>query len=104
MRKNRFPTYLHTTSKQSSYFSLLFLFTKKNYIMKKEEITFTDVVEFIARNSDKTLRMDKLNKLTFPFTSKYTLQSGFAIPKNEMKHYTVEELEEEINKPWPLDD
>jgi hypothetical protein len=72
--------------------------------MKKEEITFTDVVEWIARNSDNTLRMDKLNKLTFPFTSKYTLQSGFAIPKNEMKHYTVEELEEEINKPWPLDD
>lgn len=72
--------------------------------MKKEEITFTDVVEFIARNSDQTAWMDKLNKLTFPFTSKYTLQSGFAIPKEEMKHYTVEELEEEINKPWPLDD
>lgn len=73
-------------------------------IMQKEEITFTDVVEWIARNSDNTLRMDKLNKLTFPFTSKYTLQSGFAIPKDEMKHYTVEELEEEVNKPWPLDD
>lgn len=72
--------------------------------MKKEEITFTDVVEWIARNSDQTAWMDKLNKLTFPFTSKYTLQSGFAIPKNEMKHYTVEELEEEINKPWHLDD
>jgi hypothetical protein len=43
--------------------------------MKKEEITFTDVVEFIARNSDETFWMDKLNKLTFPFTSKYKLQS-----------------------------
>ena len=72
--------------------------------MKKEEITFTDVVEFIARNSDNTLRMDKLNKLTFPFTSKYTLQSGFAIPKSETKHYTVEELEAEVNKPlWLWD-
>lgn len=104
MRKNRFPTYLHTTSKQSSYFSLLFLFTQKITIMKKEEITFTDVVEWIARNSDNTLRMDKLNKLTFPFTSKYTLQSGFAIPKDEMKHYTVEELEQEVNKPFDWDE
>lgn len=67
--------------------------------MKKEEITFEDLVEFIARNSDNTLRMDKLNKLTFPFTSKYTLQSGFAIPKSETKHYTVEELEAKVNEP-----
>ena len=67
--------------------------------MMKNEITFNDVIEFIAKNSDNTLRMDKLNKLTFPFTSKYTLQSGFAIPKGEMKHYTVEELEAEVNKP-----
>lgn len=67
--------------------------------MKKEEITFEDVIEFIARNSDNTLWMDKLNKLTFPFTSKYTLQSGFAIPRWESKHYTVEELEAEVNKP-----
>ena len=68
--------------------------------MKKEEITFTDVVEWIAKNSDNTLWMDKLNKLTFPFTSKCTLQSGFAIPKDEMKHYTVEELEHEVSKPF----
>ena len=72
--------------------------------MKKDEITFTDVVEFIAVNSDQTARMDKLNKLTFPFTSKYALQSGFAIPKDEARHYTVEELEAEVNKPWSLDD
>jgi hypothetical protein len=72
--------------------------------MKKEEITFTDVVEFIARNSDETFWMDKLNKLTFPFTSKYKLQSWFAIPKEEARHYTVEELEAEVNKPWTLDD
>lgn len=72
--------------------------------MKNNEITFKDVVEFIAVNSDQTARMDKLNKLTFPFTSKYALQSGFAIPKDEMKHYTVEELDEELNKPWCLDD
>ena len=72
--------------------------------MIRNEITFTDVVEFIARNSDQTAWMDKLNKLTFPFTSKYTLQSGFAIPKEETRHFTVEQIEEELNKPWSLDD
>lgn len=72
--------------------------------MKKEEITFEDVIEFIARNSDNTLWMDKLNKLTFPFTSKYTLQSGFAIPRTEAKHYTVEELEAKVNEPLDWED
>lgn len=66
-------------------------------------ITFEEVVEFIALNSDETEWMDKLNKLTFPFTSKYKYNSGFAIPK-ETKHYTTEELEEIVNKPLPLDD
>jgi len=63
------------------------------------KITFEDVIEFIALNSDETEWMDKLNKLTFPFTSKYALQSGFAIPKDEARHFTVEELEAEVNKP-----
>lgn len=70
--------------------------------MKKDEITFNDVVEFIAVNSDQTAWMDKLNKLTFPFTSKYALQSGFAVPKDEAKHFTVEELEEVVKKPFNI--
>ena len=37
----------------------------------KEKITIDDVIEFIVKNSDKTEWMDKLNKATFPFTSKY---------------------------------
>jgi len=60
------------------------------------------VVEFIAVNSDQTAWMDKLNKLTFPFTSKYALQSGFAVPKDEAKHFTVEELEEVVKKPFNI--
>jgi len=37
----------------------------------KEKITIDDVIEFIVKNSDNTEWMDKLNKATFPFTSKY---------------------------------
>ena len=37
----------------------------------EEEKTLQDVIEFIIKNSDKTERMDKINKITFPFTSKY---------------------------------
>ena len=35
------------------------------------EITFDDVMEFIIKNSDNRERMDKLNKITFPFTTSY---------------------------------
>lgn len=37
----------------------------------KEKLTIEDVIEFIVKNSDKTERMDKINKITFPFTTKY---------------------------------
>lgn len=37
----------------------------------KKEITFEDVVKFIIENSEETEMMDKINKITFPFTSKY---------------------------------
>lgn len=33
--------------------------------------TLNNVIEFIIKNSDKTERMDRINKITFPFTSKY---------------------------------
>ena len=37
----------------------------------KMMIKLEDVIEFIIKNSDKTEWMDKINKITFPFTSKY---------------------------------
>lgn len=37
---------------------------------KKKEITFEDVVTFIIHHSDEMKRMDKINQLTYPFTSK----------------------------------
>lgn len=35
-------------------------------------MTMDDIVEFIIKNSDKTEWMDRINKITFPFTSKYS--------------------------------
>ena len=35
------------------------------------KITINDVIEFIIKNSEQTEWMDKINKVTFPFTSKY---------------------------------
>ena len=39
--------------------------------MKTKMTTIDDVIEFIIKNSDNTQRMDRINKITFPFTSKY---------------------------------
>lgn len=39
--------------------------------MEKKEITIEDVMMFIIHNSENTEIMDKINKTTFPFTSKY---------------------------------
>lgn len=36
-----------------------------------KEITIDDILLFIVQNSDNTEVMDKINKATFPFTSKY---------------------------------
>lgn len=68
-----------------------------------QKITFEDVVEFVALNSDETEWMDKLNKLTFPFTSKYKYQSGFQVwDKKETKKLTTEDLEEIVKKPFNI--
>jgi hypothetical protein len=37
----------------------------------KMMIKLEDVIEFIIKNSDNTEWMDRINKITFPFTSKY---------------------------------
>ena len=36
-----------------------------------DEITYADVLIWIVENSDNFEVMDKINQLTFPFTSKY---------------------------------
>lgn len=38
---------------------------------KEKEITFADVVAFIITNCDDEKVMDKINRMTFPFTSKF---------------------------------
>lgn len=36
-----------------------------------KEITIDDIIEFIIKNCDDTELMDKINKTSFPFTTKY---------------------------------
>lgn len=38
---------------------------------EKKEITINEVMDFIFSNCNETELMDKINKITFPFTSKY---------------------------------
>lgn len=47
------------------------VFSLRGRRMKNEEITLNDVLVWIIENGDKTDLMDKINKTTFPFTSKY---------------------------------
>lgn len=35
------------------------------------EITIDDIIEFIIKHCDDTKLMDKINKTSFPFTTKY---------------------------------
>jgi len=42
----------------------------------KMKITLEDVIEFIIKNSEETEWMDKINNLTFPFTSKFKRLHG----------------------------
>ena len=46
----------------------IFLFIKK---LVMEKITFEDVCWFIIYNSDNTKMMDKINQITFAFSSKF---------------------------------
>jgi hypothetical protein len=50
-------------------------------LTKKKMKTIEDVIEFIIKNSDNTERMDRINKITFPFTSKYN--NKFTTKKKE---------------------
>jgi hypothetical protein len=49
------------------YFVIYFLII----IVMTREITIDDVIEFIIRHCDDTELMDKINKTSFPFTTKY---------------------------------
>lgn len=44
------------------------------------EVTFKGVTEFILNNCDDQEAMDKINKMTFPFTSKFEV-----FTKNQLK-------------------
>lgn len=61
------------------------------------DLTWEDVVNFIVQNSDNEEMMDKLNKITYPFTSRY--KDNYKLNK-PVKHYKLEDLEEEVNKPF----
>ena len=39
--------------------------------MFKDEITIDDIIEFIIKHCDDRKLMDKINKTSFPFTTKY---------------------------------
>ncbi len=40
-----------------------------------DEITYEQVRQWILRNSDDQEAMDNINRLTYPFTSKYAVRS-----------------------------
>ena len=44
--------------------------------MQEKEITIKDVMEFIFTNCNNTEMMDKINRITFPFTSKFEKYSA----------------------------
>ena len=56
--------------------------------MEKEKITIKEIIYFIVENSEDIELMDRINKITFPFTSKY---------KNFTKMNYENEKEHEIN-------
>lgn len=68
----------------------------------KMMIKLEDVIEFIIKNSDNTEWMDRINKITFPFTSKYN--SRFT-EKKEIRIWgswyqpSYEELKDFIERP-----
>lgn len=68
--------------------------------------TIEDVIEFIIKNSDNTERMDRINKITFPFTSKYN--SRFSKKKDEVwiwgsgYQYSYDEMKDFIERPDDL--
>lgn len=46
----------------------------------ENEVDFEGVVEFIIKNCEDQEKMDKINKMTFPFTSKFDV-----FTKNQLK-------------------
>lgn len=57
-------------------FTLFYFITNMKMVETKErEITFEDVVTFIIHHSDEIKRMDKINQLTYPFTSKAIMKN-----------------------------
>lgn len=75
------------------------------------EIKFEDVIEFVIKNSDHRERMDKLNKITFPFTTSY--ENKYSKKKSEIRlggsgyQPSYDDMKELIESPlgtFPWDD
>ena len=77
--------------------------------MEEMEIKFEDVIEFVIKNSDKREWMDKLNKITFPFTTSYENKFGVKKLKKVRTGYqpSYDDLKEIVEAPlwtFPWDD
>jgi hypothetical protein len=46
-------------------------FLIKIIIIMKKDITLEDIIDWIIRNNEEREAIDKINSVTFPFTSKY---------------------------------
>lgn len=44
--------------------------------MDPKDIQFSDVLAWLIQNVDDNVAMDKINKLTFPFTTRYSARFG----------------------------
>lgn len=58
-----------------------------------EEITRDDVVRFILYHSDDTEMIDKINKISYPFTSRY----NNSVIKNK-NNATIQDFENTIER------
>lgn len=47
----------------------------------EREITIDDVIAFIIKHCDDRAMMDKINKTSFPFTTKYLSKNEVILPK-----------------------
>lgn len=59
-----------------------------------EDLTRDDVIKFILYNSDNTEMMDKINKISYPFTSRYDNVEN----KKSSKSATMKEFEDTIER------
>ena len=59
-----------------------------------DEITRDDVIKFILYHSDDTEMMDKINKISYPFTSRF----DYVESKKGSKSATIKDFEDTIER------